>query len=712
MTTRPWIRRLFAHKPRTIRKDRVRFRPCLEWLEKRVAPTVNISNNFSGLSSGAPPDTCGAAGRGVYVETVNSSVAIDNTISGTNLSSGLGTFFQLVSPFDPRVQGPLYLTDASCCFDEPINRFIVATIQLNVDSSGHYTAPNYLDLCVSKSSNPRTLTALDWKFYQFQLSGSGTTEGNSLADYTGNIGYNQDALVFTFNMTSNSRSQVVALSQTDLKNLSSSIQDNTFDLGGWSYRPVTMHDSVAGGPMWLVQGGGGSNPLNPIQGGGSSINLVRIDNILNATDASATCSLKVNPFGGAIAPLNPNGNSITSDIDTRILKAAERNNDIVACQNVGVVNAGNANEDDARWYELNVSDPNHPYLVQQGNVGFGANTYTVYPGIDINPAGDIGMSVIRSGTDNSTDFMSVYVAGRTAADAPGLMYTQLAKAGDSNNTDKREGDYSGISIDPFNGTFWTANEFTSGGSGATQITNFSITDTVQASVDSNGVLQVVGSNANDNIVLQPNPSNSSQTQVLNNGTVVGNFANSSFSSINVVEGPGNDTLTLTDTGGRSGLQFFPVPVTYTGGGGSNSLILDDSTGTNTYVYTVTGNTVSRNGFGGLTYSNVSNLALYDGSFHNTVQVLSTSANVEIRTDGQDAVYIGSNGSALGGNVQGINGSVYVHGSGAASLVVDDSGDTTGRTVQLFPSFPPAKTSSSGWLRPPSPGPRRAAPAAA
>ena len=95
MTTRTWIGRLFARQPRTSREEPVRFRPRLERFEDRLAPTVNILNNYTGLSSDAPPDTCGAAGPYSYVETVNSSVAIYDKGTGTSIASyDLPTFFR------------------------------------------------------------------------------------------------------------------------------------------------------------------------------------------------------------------------------------------------------------------------------------------------------------------------------------------------------------------------------------------------------------------------------------------------------------------------------------------------------------------------------------------------------------------------------------------------------------------------------------------
>jgi hypothetical protein len=675
MTTRNWIGSLIARKSRPAsrvrrpRQARQRVGPRLEHLEDRLAPTVQILNNHGGLVGQAAPDTCGAAGPNTYLETVNHAVAIYDKGSGnTVVSTDMLTFFFNIGGMVGET-----LADATSCYDEAIGRFIVADLQ--VSSSGG--APSYLDLCVSFSSNPRTLTAFDWGMYQLP-----TSEGSSWSDYPGNLGYNKVALVDTFNMFDSSgnfqHTQVDALSQSDLAAHGSSVRYHQFDLDGANYRPVTMHDAVAGGPMWFVQDGG-------FGGGSSSINLVRSDNI-GGSNAVQTFNVSVANYFSPNDPLNPDGSSILDSNhspDTRIFKAAEANNTIVACQNIGV----SGNENDARWYEFNVSNIISPTLVDQGNVGFGANTYTMYPGIDINAAGDIAMSVDRSGNDTPTDYMSVYVTGRTAADAvsaPGQMDTPvLVRAGDSNDHQGRQGDFSGINVDSDGTSFWISNEFCRSGQSGTQITHFKMTDTGQAYV-SNGVLQVMGSNAADYITLQPKPGDASQTQVVNNGTVLGNFANASFSSISANLLAGDDYLTLADTGGSSGLAFFGVPVTVDGGTGYNTLNLGDSTSSSANFYTITSNSVSRSGgFGGVTFANLGDVALADGSNSNSINVLSTSANLDLNADGsQDLVYVGSNGSAGGGNVQGIQGTVIVGGNGSAWLTVDDSGDSTGRTVTL------------------------------
>ncbi len=117
-------------------------------------------------------------------------------------------------------------------------------------------------------------------------------------------------------------------------------------------------------------------------------------------------------------------------------------------------------EDDIQWYRIDVTSGT-PVLADQGRVSAGKNTYLYYPGIDINPSGQIGMSYMRSGTDSSTDYMSMYVTGRSPSDVAGTMATPvLVQAGLANYHDyyQRAGDLSGINVDT-DGSFWAANEF-------------------------------------------------------------------------------------------------------------------------------------------------------------------------------------------------------------------------------------------------------------
>ena len=61
-----------------------------------------------------------------------------------------------------------------------------------------------------------------------------------------------------------------------------------------------------------------------------------------------------------------------------------------------------------------------------------------------------------------------------------------------------------------------------------------------------------------------------------------------------------------------------------------------------------------------------NTTLSTGTGNDAVNVENTTGTLYVdNPGGQDSVFVGSNGSALGGTVQGINGTVLVVGAGAS-----------------------------------------------
>jgi hypothetical protein len=113
-----------------------------------------------------------------------------------------------------------------------------------------------------------------------------------------------------------------------------------------------------------------------------------------------------------------------------------------------------------------------------GRMDFSANTYCFDPAIDINSMGQIGLGFMESDTVGGAinaatgGFTSTFVTARQPTDAAGTMQpVVLVPAGTgSGNIHIRTGDFSGMNVDPVNGTFWHANEF--GGGGPTDIANF------------------------------------------------------------------------------------------------------------------------------------------------------------------------------------------------------------------------------------------------
>ena len=523
-----------------------KFRPiALEPLEARTLMSVNVLNNaghgYAGLSfnqSGGyvPPDTNGAAGPSAYVETVNQTVALygsKSTGAGAATDS-LGHFFFTTGGLS-RADSGSGQSDPVIAYDEQIGRFVIG--DQDVDFNTHVSA---FDLAVSKTNNPTTLSAADWTFYKIN-----TTETGFDADYPGNFGYNHDALVFTLNMfgvTGGGHVQVVSANATDLMNGSATPQIAKNDLNDFSVRPTTMHDAVAGDPMWLVTE----------HGNNASIDVIKMTGVLTTSASFAYTNLPVTPYSGVVAPLNPNGTLVTNNIDSRIMKAAEANHTIVAAHAVST----SSTQDVAQWYAIDVSSGT-PTLPQQGRVGAGANTYVVYPGIDINPTGQIGMSYMRSGTDASNDYLSMWVAARTPTDAAGTMEASVlvpAGAGQANYTDftsgHRAGDLSGINVDPVDGTFWAANEFANTQATAnwgTAIANFAPSapaNSADMAVTASGPSSVVaGTNATYTITLANNGPSAAQ------GVVLSDLLPSGSTFVSITQTGGSDAFTFAQSGG-------------------------------------------------------------------------------------------------------------------------------------------------------------------
>jgi uncharacterized repeat protein (TIGR01451 family) len=423
----------------------------LERLEERTVPAVTILNspgaaglNLNQSSDGngnfwVPPDTNGAAGPAAYVEGVNAAVELFPTKGATanGLIDGYSHFFFTTGDLSRADSGSGFGDNGGVVYDELIGRFVVG--YEDTDTSTHVSA---FDIAVSRSSNPTTLSAADWAFYKID-----TTESGYSPDYPCNAGYNADAVVFTLDMLgSGSHVQVVSVKAADLANAAASPQIFKNDVNGSFIRPTTMHGSVPGDPIWLVTA----------HGDNKSIDVIKMTGELTSSPSFTTTNLAVTPYSGVVAPLNPDGTTITGNIRSDIQKAAEANGTLVAAQAVSV----SSTQDVVQWYAISVGGTK-PTLAQQGRVGGGNNTYAVYPGIDINPAGQIGMSYMQSGTDTATDYESMWVALRVPADAAGTMEPSVlvpAGIGSLDNADGRAGDFSGINVDPVDGSFWAVNE--------------------------------------------------------------------------------------------------------------------------------------------------------------------------------------------------------------------------------------------------------------
>jgi subtilase family serine protease len=504
---RSWYQRFW--KSRLVRPVvAARLPLCVECLEDRNLMSITVSGGFDGLAfdplAGAtPPDTQVAVGPTAIGEAVNTSLEFFNK-SGTSLFQG--TFASLFGPLRVDGNDNTLMSDPSIHYDADKGRFIVSILDLDLT-----TNKAYLDVAFSTNNHP----AQPSDFYGGQLNVTETARsgspnaGSTLWTDFDRYGSSANAYVFTFNMFTfpiSSQSlydhvQILAISKSAILAANPSFVTHTVDLSGWNgssivnenLSPADMHGAAATDPMYFVEEASYGSASN------TQLRVLKVANILTAAASDFQAfnitvpTYTTNPVVDSAHPWNSgdvNANAPqlgTADQmqtnDTRVLSVAWRRDTqgvehLVATQDVGATLAR------ARWYEFDTSTST-PTLRQSGDLGpAGASAYMA--SIDVTPNGTIGVNYLES---SSTEYMSMYVAGRLASDPLNTMQAAaLAQPGltgytlsGGESSPHRTGDFSGIGVDidssgnPLN-AFWAANEYTgSNAAWATHISNFSVT---------------------------------------------------------------------------------------------------------------------------------------------------------------------------------------------------------------------------------------------
>ena len=183
-------------------------------------------------------------------------------------------------------------------------------------------------------------------------------------------------------------------------------------------------------------------------------------------------------------PQQPGG--LINTNDTTFLNADWRNGKLVATHSVGDFNDSDAH---AAWYEFDAADAAAamPTLLQQGRLDPGDGISTYYPSVAITAGGTIGLTYMQS---SPSEYASMYVTGRSSGDSSGTMREGAVVAEGEDFLDGffRAGDYSGITVDPVDGsTFWAANEYKARDAfWSTAIAHFSLGMSVTTTSPANG----------------------------------------------------------------------------------------------------------------------------------------------------------------------------------------------------------------------------------
>jgi hypothetical protein len=415
-----------------------------------------VLTKFSGLAgyNYYPPDSNAAASSTTVINTVNQVIGIWNTAGVFQSSVPFSTFWSSL-PNAGQTPGPhsafAGFSDPVVAFDDNSGLFIVGDQYVDPTNG-----TSVQDVAISKTATPTT-AASSWTMWQFNTGES----GGQWADFPGKLGFNHDAIAFTFNLFSGfnfTHAQVDVLNKAALMSGAGGTVPgadlNQFDVANFfTLSAASMHASTTGDPLYFL-----TNAPYTTTGYGNTIDLVTLASPLSNKTPTFQ-KISVNSFTPAIGErLN------AQEIDSRMLSASERGGFLVAAQTV--VPTGGSH-DEVQWYEINVNTLG----LQEGDIAAtnpGGDTY--YPAIDIDPTMDLGVTFVQSiGTLGSPvapgQYPSMYITGRLPADVAGTMETpQLVFAGTGDNPNNpnnaRGGDIASVTVDPL-GNFWACNEYIS-----------------------------------------------------------------------------------------------------------------------------------------------------------------------------------------------------------------------------------------------------------
>lgn len=488
-------------------------------LTHRQQRLANGGNQFS-LE---PPDQGLCAGNGFVVETVNDVLRVFDT-SGNPLTGvvDLNTFLGYPAQFNRRagLVGP-EVTDPSCYFDRPTQRWFLSVLTLEVDpTTGNFTGPNHLDLAVSTTSNPLG----SFNIYRLPVQNDGTqgtpnhhcAGGPCFGDYP-HLGADANGFYLTTNefnffAPGFQGSQIYAMSKQALASGAATIQVTQFDTA------TTLLDGHPGHTVWPAI----SPDLEEQEGDGrgsefflsslavfsptSTDNRIRVWKLRNTkslNDASPNLILnssfvtvntygrppKANqkagdfPLGQCIndialpTPFGPGcwqflffsepahneteSNHVDAN-DSRMQQVIFANGKLYGALDTAV-NVGGATKAGIAFYVIRPGGDDGPRVLRQGTLGLANNNLT-YPAVGVTESGKGVIAFTLLGADN---FPSAAFVSLDSEQGTGPI--QIAAAGlgpddgftaykaEVGNTRNRWGDYGAAVADGNN--IWIASEY-------------------------------------------------------------------------------------------------------------------------------------------------------------------------------------------------------------------------------------------------------------
>ena len=596
-----------------------------------------------GANRHAPPDTNGAAGTTQYVQWVNAEYAVYDKNTGDRLlgpSPGNSFWTGFGGPCETSNDG-----DAIAQFDKAAGRWVMAqpvysfpftycvAVSTTSDATGSYHRyafpipnnyfPDYPKLGVWSDAYYVSFNAFDSSGTAFigafacALDRNAMLAGNSANGVCFQNGSNVDSLLPS---DLDGSTPPPAGSPDYFVHFVS----NALDLYQFHVDFTTPSQSTFTGPATI-----GVNPFSEACGGGVCIPQAETDQPLDSLGDRLMYRFAYRNFG---------------DHESLVVNHA-----VTAGSSVGV-----------RWYELRQTPGSGSFSVYQQGTFAPDSSYRWMGSLAMDKAGDIALGYsVSSASMHPSIAYTVHVPGTDALGTMEAETTIINGTGSQTGGLNRWGDYSSMSIDPVDDcTFWYTNEYLqSNGSfnWSTQIASFALANCTGVSTPDFSLSATPGF----------------QT-VLQGGSASYTV---SASSLNGFTG----SVSLSASGGPSGVSIGFTPTSVTAGSGSSTMTVDVASNTTPGIYTLTITGTS----GSLVHTATVMLAVQGFSISSSpgsqtvVQGGSTTyaASVSFLNGFTGAVSLSASGGPSGVSI-GFTPTSVTAGSGSSTMTVNVAINTT------------------------------------
>lgn len=403
-----------------------------------------------------PADPHGAVGFRRLVAVVNSMLEVRLKDDGTlKFRDGFQSFFSAY----PEASESNFFFDPKVIYDEREGRFVIVVLQ-----SSDSKQMSRIWLAVSKDETPDVVT--DWK--QFYIDSALSIDGSKAgADYPG-LEVDEEAVYITANMF---RFSDGAYSGVRFWWLSKGVDGGFYDgrpftayvanpFASAGIASTTMPTQVLGSTG--VDGTIGTFLANFIVSDNGQVCLqiyVFFNPLASPSYTIQTICLGIITQGSLLpsAPQRDSSVKINTN-DVRALDVVFRNGKLWVVFTINPTSGVNKGQATAHWVRLGVSGATLTYEAQ-GNLGgedIATGTFTYYPSVAVNTQGVVAFGYSAS---SPSTYVGAYVSVGTSEQS----YT--AKSGlapyvrEYVSGENRWGDYSAISVDKADDSFWVFNQY-------------------------------------------------------------------------------------------------------------------------------------------------------------------------------------------------------------------------------------------------------------